>query len=148
MMNKFDIIQKGWGYEKIIVNEKDYCGKILYFLKDEKTSMHYHINKHETFYVLNGEFEIKIIYTVDASHTKYHLTAGMKLPIPPNTPHQIIAKSCGEIVEFSSHDYVMDSHRIEEGSSQIKMKKISMYNNANANKTPILEGDTEYDECH
>jgi mannose-6-phosphate isomerase-like protein (cupin superfamily) len=126
-MNRFDIIQKGWGYEKIIVNEKDYCGKVLYFLKDEKTSMHYHINKHETFYVLSGEFDIKIIYTKDASHVKHHLTAGMKLPISQNTPHQIIALTCGEIIEFSSHDDPMDSYRIEEGSSQTKNKKVSSY---------------------
>ena len=44
-----EIIKKGWGYEKIIVNNSEYCGKILYFNKHKKCSYHTHILKLETF---------------------------------------------------------------------------------------------------
>ena len=41
----YDIVKKGWGYENIIVNNDEYCGKILHFYKDKKFSMHYHLLK-------------------------------------------------------------------------------------------------------
>ena len=36
-------VPKGWGYEKWIANSEDYCGKLLYIVKDKKCSWHYHI---------------------------------------------------------------------------------------------------------
>ena len=46
-----NFVPKGWGYEKWIVNNKDYCGKILFFVKGMKCSWHYHKIKKETFYI-------------------------------------------------------------------------------------------------
>ena len=31
-------VQKGWGFEKWIVNCQEYCGKLLYFVKDKQCS--------------------------------------------------------------------------------------------------------------
>ena len=49
-------VEKCWGHEIWLANNKenDYCGKILFIKEGESTSMHYHENKHETFYVLSG----------------------------------------------------------------------------------------------
>jgi len=113
-------VNKGWGYELIIADEKDYCGKILHFNKNERTSMHYHSLKHETFYVLSGEFDIEIINTRDATHQIFHMECGMKMIMPQNTPHRIISITKGEIIEFSTHDDPLDSYRIDKGSSQEK----------------------------
>ena len=56
-------VPKGWGYEKWIVNNDKYCGKVLYFIKGKKCSWHYHKLKHETFYIQEGQ--LKVIYGVD-----------------------------------------------------------------------------------
>ena len=47
-------IPKGWGEELILVNNELYCGKLLIFRKDSKFSMHYHMKKDETWYVINS----------------------------------------------------------------------------------------------
>ena len=39
---------KGWGSEKWIHNDEDYCGKELILFKDKKCSIHYHRIKKET----------------------------------------------------------------------------------------------------
>ena len=50
------IVKKSWGEEKWIVNdlENGYCGKILTIRPNEGTSLHYHLQKTETFLVLGG----------------------------------------------------------------------------------------------
>ena len=48
-------VPKGWGYEKWIVNNEKYCGKLLFFEKGKKCSWHYHKLKHETFYLHSGK---------------------------------------------------------------------------------------------
>ena len=47
--------KKLWGYEQIIVNDELYCGKILTVLPAGfACSIHYHVNKQETFHILRG----------------------------------------------------------------------------------------------
>ena len=50
-----NIVSKGWGYELWIENNELYCGKHLHVLPTKWCSVHYHKNKKETFYVINGE---------------------------------------------------------------------------------------------
>ena len=52
-------VQKGWGYERWIVNCEEYCGKLLFFEKDKKCSWHYHVLKDEVFYLQSGKMLIK-----------------------------------------------------------------------------------------
>ena len=44
-------IEKAWGYELIICNNDNYCGKLLVFKLGARFSMHYHMKKDETWYV-------------------------------------------------------------------------------------------------
>ena len=62
-------IPKGWGKEIIIENNELYCGKILVFNKGCKFSMHYHMNKDETWWVEEGEFNYTFIDTETAYPT-------------------------------------------------------------------------------
>ena len=55
MSDRLNFVPKGWGFEKWIVNNEKYCGKILYIVKDRKCSWHYHKIKDETFYVQSGK---------------------------------------------------------------------------------------------
>ena len=52
-------VPKGWGFEKWIVNCSEYCGKLLYFVKDKKCSWHYHELKDEVFYIQSGRILVK-----------------------------------------------------------------------------------------
>jgi D-lyxose ketol-isomerase len=50
------VVLKNWGYEKIIVNNNLYCGKILHFFKGKTGSAHFHLKKDETFFVVFNQF--------------------------------------------------------------------------------------------
>ena len=109
-------VQKGWGFEKWIVNCQEYCGKLLYFVKDKQCSWHYHTKKDEVFFVQSGK--IKIYYgwgeslemaTIDVLERgdKFHVPVGMK--------HRMYALEDTELFEFSTEHFDEDSIRIEKG---------------------------------
>ena len=54
-----NIVSKGWGYELWVENNELYCGKHLHVLPSKWCSVHYHKNKKETFYVINGELKLE-----------------------------------------------------------------------------------------
>lgn len=58
-----EFVSKGWGFEKIICNTQQYCGKLLFFAKGRRCSFHYHKIKDETFYIQSGK--IKVYYSDD-----------------------------------------------------------------------------------
>ena len=62
MLTRYEgIVKKGWGHENIFVTNDDYCGKILHFRNGGKSSMHFHLDKKETWYVISGKYLIKFI---------------------------------------------------------------------------------------
>ena len=67
-MTRLDgFINKGWGSELIWATNDKYCGKLLKFNKDARFSMHFHAEKDESWYVLDGLFKVVFIETQDAS---------------------------------------------------------------------------------
>ena len=48
-------VEKGWGSELIWATNDKYCGKLLKFNAGAKFSMHFHSEKDETWYVLDGK---------------------------------------------------------------------------------------------
>lgn len=116
MTDRLKIVPKGWGFEKWIVNNEKYCGKILYIVKDHRCSWHYHKIKDETFYVQSGK--IKLIYgTTDFMHTSNEviLEKGSHFHIPIGLRHQMIALEDTELFEFSTQHFDEDSYRIIKG---------------------------------
>lgn len=75
-----DIVSKKWGYEKIIVNDDKYCGKLLHIVKGKNTSLHYHKTKDETFYIHSGK--LKVYYTDDMKKANRVVGEGI---LNPNT---------------------------------------------------------------
>lgn len=108
--------KKGWGYEKWIVNKKEYCGKMLFFLAGKKCSYHYHKIKNETFYLQSGRMIVKYSYEDSLEAAKeIILEAGQKFYIPQNLRHQMIAITDCELFEFSTEHFESDSYRIVKG---------------------------------
>lgn len=111
-------IPKGWGSELIIENNELYCGKILQFNQGCKFSMHYHLEKDETWYVNSGEFLYRWIDTDNAEVHEQKLGPGDIVRQRPGQPHQIEAITFGEIFEVSTHHEDSDSYRVWKGDSQ------------------------------
>lgn len=107
---------KGWGFEDWISNNKEYCGKLLFFEKGKRCSFHYHEKKHETFYLFSGKMEVKIGWD-DAHLTakSYILVPGDCLEIPRGLRHQMITMEDSNLFEFSTTHYEEDSRRIIKG---------------------------------
>ena len=107
-------VPKPWGYELWLANnlEEDYCGKILHVNAGNNFSMHFHVNKHETFYILKGMCKLQTIDTVTATVTSITLNEGDVVEIPRNKPHQIIALEEVDIIEVSTYHRDSDSHRV------------------------------------
>ena len=108
-------VSKGWGYELWIANNDKYCGKILCVLKDRKCSMHFHLNKHETFYIVSGTIQMKLIEK-NGDKVVLNMTKGDTLEVPPGLMHQF-KSTCdlAEIMEVSTFHDDEDSYRVVRG---------------------------------
>ena len=111
-------VPKGWGNELIIENNEMYCGKLLRFKGGFKFSMHYHMDKDETWYVEEGEFLYRWIDTETAEIHEEKLTEGDVVRQRPGQPHQLEALTDGRIFEVSTHHEDSDSYRVIPGDSQ------------------------------
>lgn len=111
---------KGWGWEDCIVNNDEFCGKILHFNKGSRFSAHFHKEKREVFFVKSGLLKVVGINTEDASKYEIELRENDVLDIPRGAIHQIFALEESEIIEFSTHHEDDDSFRVIAGDSQDK----------------------------
>ena len=105
---------KGWGYELWIHNCPEYCGKLLFFEKGKRCSLHYHEKKLETFYLQSGKMLLKYGSSAD-SLTQKLLTPGDKFEVTRVLLHQMTALEDSELFEFSTQHFEEDSIRIEKG---------------------------------
>ena len=111
-------VEKGWGHELIWATNDKYCGKLLKFNKGAKFSMHFHSEKDESWYVLDGKFSVFYIDTQDASIHEAQLNAGEVWHNKPLLPHQLVCIEEGTIIEVSTPDSVEDNYRVMPGDSQ------------------------------
>jgi mannose-6-phosphate isomerase-like protein (cupin superfamily) len=108
-------VDKGWGHELWIHNDEKYCGKLLFFVKGKKCSLHYHKLKHETFYVQSGKLLCTFTEAEDAQVEKVILNAGDSKEVPPGLIHQMEALEDTIMFEFSTQHFEEDSYRIVKG---------------------------------
>ena len=113
-MLKVKTVRKTWGHELWLANnrDEDYCGKILHINAGHGSSMHYHMNKHETFYVLKGELKLELLDTTDGERTLMKLSEGDTYVIERGQPHRLNASVDTDIIEISTFHKDEDSHRL------------------------------------
>ena len=109
---------KGGGYELHIENNQDYCAKLLVFRKGKKFSMHYHVDKYETWYVQKGKLKFTWMDPDNADRIVDELNEGDVVTIYQGIAHQLEALEDSIIFETSTHDKINDSYRVEKGDSQ------------------------------
>lgn len=115
-----DKVPKGWGYEVLLAANEFYCSKFLYFDVGSKTSAHFHVKKHETIYVMSGEFSV-LSYDLDTGRREESIIRKGDMYInEPLSPHQIVCIMKGELLEISNNDFPDDVYRIASGDSQRK----------------------------
>lgn len=111
-------VKKGWGYELHIENNIDYCGKLLVFNKGKKFSMHYHIEKYETWFIQKGKLLFRWMDPQNANIIENILEEGNIVTIYQGIAHQLEALEDSIIFETSTQDKVEDSYRVGKGDSQ------------------------------
>ena len=110
-------IEKVWGSETLLVSNELYCAKFLTFAKaGNKFSMHFHMDKDETWIVQKGSFMLELIDTEDASTQRIPLSTNTSMRIYPGTIHQLEAlEDESVILEVSTTDNPHDNYRVWPG---------------------------------
>lgn len=109
-------VQKGWGSERWIWNNEEYCGKILEFKKGKKCSWHKHFLKDECFLNIKGKVQITYGWSENIEEAeKVILEEGQVFHIPRGLIHQALALEDSTIIEFSTQHFDEDSIRITPG---------------------------------
>lgn len=116
MTSSIKIIPKGWGYEKWIVNNEKYCGKLLFFERNKRCSWHYHKVKDETFYLQSGKIYLWFGWDEDLAKAEMKIMEpGDSFHVPVGLKHQMIALEDSELFEFSTEHFDEDSYRVIRG---------------------------------
>jgi mannose-6-phosphate isomerase-like protein (cupin superfamily) len=108
-----NIIPKGWGHEVVLHDADGYTMKLLCFKANSKSSLHYHVQKHETWYVAAGSFTL-----IDPNMESFPLEPGNCVHLPAGAPHQLLCSTTGIIVEASTPHSDNDVIRLAPGDSQ------------------------------
>lgn len=111
-------VAKAWGEEVWIANGPSYCGKVLTVLPGHRCSLHYHVRKAETLYVLDGP-----VFFQWAPHDRPEeiegrmLAPGEALDVQPYLAHRFEAPlgRRATIIETSTQHFEDDSVRLEQG---------------------------------
>jgi len=102
-------VPKVWGKEIWMVNTDLYCGKKLILMKGKRCSLHYHINKIETFYIDSG----KVLMETRPQRIEQVMCSGDVIQISPHVEHRFGGLEDSVIIEISTHHEDSDSYRIE-----------------------------------
>jgi len=112
-MSEKIIVPKVWGSEEWIINNDMYCGKLLNLQRGMRCSVHYHLKKHETFYLLSG----KILMEMGDNLMRSVLNIGDSQVIEPGQKHRFTGLEDSRIIEFSTHHEDNDSYRDTKSGS-------------------------------
>ena len=111
-----NFVPKGWGFEKWIVNNEEYCGKLLYFVKGKRCSWHHHKLKDEVFYIQSGKVIVKYSDQDELETAEERvLERGDSFHVYRGLRHQVVALEDTELFEFSTQHFDTDSIRIVKG---------------------------------
>ena len=105
---------KGWGEEHWIHNGEDYCGKKMFLKKGKRCSLHFHVLKHETFYISKGKVQMEFVHK-DGKKETFEMNRGDTCEISPGLMHRFTGLEDSEMFEFSTQHFETDSYRVERG---------------------------------
>ena len=109
-----EVHEKGWGRELWVHNDERYCGKVLVLQKGKRCSLHFHVKKHETFFLQKGQVQMELVHS-DGRRESFVMRPGDTLEISPGLMHRFTGLEDSEIFEFSTQHFEEDSYRVEKG---------------------------------
>lgn len=118
IFSKPEIHEKTWGRELWIHNSEKYCGKVLEFNDNAYFSMHYHLIKEESWFVIEGIFKLEYYDLENATKHEKEIKVGDSIHIVPGVIHKLICLQKGKILEVSTQHFEHDSYRIEKSISK------------------------------
>jgi len=98
---------KPWGYEKVLINTEKYMTKELFIREGYQTSFHYHDEKDETMYIVNGAGYIEF------EDRKEYFGKNETIRIEPKKPHSIVAMENTVLHEVST-PHLEDTVRLKD----------------------------------
>lgn len=98
---------KPWGYEKILISTENYLTKEIYIKEGYTTSYHYHKEKEESLYMLEGSCYVQF------EHKKEVFGRNDTIHIPSGALHKIVATE-NSLMHSISTPFVDDIVRIED----------------------------------
>jgi mannose-6-phosphate isomerase len=107
-----DVKERSWGKEIIFGNAAQYLGKLLMMKAGTKGGLQYHVEKEETFYLLDGIALVRYD-TGDGRLTATVMRQGECYHVPPGAVHQVEAITNCAFVEASTRHFE-DRVRAEE----------------------------------
>lgn len=110
------IKNKYWGSILTLFNSKklNLAAKIIYMNKNTQSSLEYHLNKSESYFILDGKLTLGLRYG-RAKQSILNLNKYNSFDMSPGIMHMRIAKLNSVIVEVSSFDDDSDSNIVEDG---------------------------------
>ena len=113
-MKTGDVIDKPWGWERILDLNDRYCVKHLFVRTGHRLSQQYHERKRETMILLSGGAEL-VITGADGTEQAIDMVEGAPYALEPGTVHRLrgTAGEGGLILEVSSPE-LDDVVRLED----------------------------------
>ena len=109
-----NVKQTDYGYEIVWTDNEYYCSKILVFEKEDKqTRLHFHKNRHKSWFVNAGKFEVQYVDPKDGKAYSKELPEGSVFEVPPLLP--VTLKSLADnsaIAETSNNNNAEDYYRL------------------------------------
>ncbi len=94
-------IEKPWGYELIFARTEKYAGKLLFIKKGHRLSLHYHNEKDETFYCLEGQAIVEL-EGAKGEMVKTEIKNGHCYRVTPKSKHRLQAIEDTTLFEVST----------------------------------------------
>ena len=115
-----NVKQTDYGYEIVWTDNEYYCSKILVFEKEDKqTRLHFHKNRHKSWFVNAGKFKITFIDIKTGMAREQVIQEGSTIDIAEMTPHQLESLDHNSIIfEAGTPDYEEDQFKINPGDEQ------------------------------
>jgi mannose-6-phosphate isomerase-like protein (cupin superfamily) len=112
------ITKKPWGNENLIFQGFGYAVKKILLNQNQKTSLHYHEQKHETIMVLEGELNV---FFDDKTNNPKTLTlnSGDYLAINPGVIHQMSTTASHAVYFEAQTDHLTDVIRLSDDYGRI-----------------------------
>lgn len=107
-------VEKYWGDMKTLFENDQYTVKRIFMRQGTQSSMEYHVQKQEAYYIETGKLKIGTRIG-RGKNTSFVLEQGEVFHIPVGFMHMRIALEDTVIIEFSTLDDDGDSHIVEDG---------------------------------